>query len=136
VRLCCLPACPPALPAGLPTCLPAHLPACLRTCLPTCPPVLWLPIETTAQLPLWHSRRSSESFVDRLPLRHSHSRAIPRMRARAHVRPVGVLRRCAPGSLPTDNSFPDGFEYRWADGVGIKTPIKCTSTDYIDYVMT
>ena len=32
--------------------------------------------------------------------------------------------------------FPDGFEYRWADGVGIKTPIKCTSTDYIDYVMT
>mmetsp|Transcript_16384 Transcript_16384/g.24026 ORF Transcript_16384/g.24026 Transcript_16384/m.24026 type:complete len:236 (-) Transcript_16384:230-937(-) len=34
------------------------------------------------------------------------------------------------------DGFPDGFEYRWADGVGIKTPIKCTSTDYIDYVMT
>jgi MOB kinase activator 1 len=34
------------------------------------------------------------------------------------------------------DGFPDGFEYRWADGVGIKTPIKCTSTEYIDYVMT
>ena len=41
-----------------------------------------------------------------------------------------------PAPRRTAHRFPDGFEYRWADGVGIKKPIKCTSTDYIDYVMT
>ena len=31
--------------------------------------------------------------------------------------------------------FPSGFEYRWADGVKIKTPVKCSSPEYVDYVM-
>ena len=33
-------------------------------------------------------------------------------------------------------SFPPGFEYRWKDGVGIKTPIKCSGPEYVDYVLT
>lgn len=32
--------------------------------------------------------------------------------------------------------FPLGFEYLWADGVKIKTPLRCSSTEYVDYVMT
>ena len=32
--------------------------------------------------------------------------------------------------------FPPGFEYRWADGVKVKAPIKCSSPEYVDYVMT
>tara|TARA_B100000780_G_C21002573_1_gene401145 strand:- start:12 stop:692 length:681 start_codon:yes stop_codon:yes gene_type:complete len=32
--------------------------------------------------------------------------------------------------------FPTGFEYRWADGVTIKKPIRCSSPEYVDYVMT
>eukprot|EP00602_Paraphysomonas_sp_CaronLab_P000029 CAMPEP_0185026082 /NCGR_PEP_ID=MMETSP1103-20130426/9842_1 /TAXON_ID=36769 /ORGANISM="Paraphysomonas bandaiensis, Strain Caron Lab Isolate" /LENGTH=188 /DNA_ID=CAMNT_0027559535 /DNA_START=212 /DNA_END=778 /DNA_ORIENTATION=+ len=32
--------------------------------------------------------------------------------------------------------FPPGFEYFWADGVKIKNPIRCSSTEYVDYVMT
>jgi MOB kinase activator 1 len=32
--------------------------------------------------------------------------------------------------------FPVGFEYLWADGVVIKKPIRCSSTEYVDYVMT
>lgn len=32
--------------------------------------------------------------------------------------------------------FPAGFEYLWADGVTIRTPIKCSSTEYVEYVMT
>ena len=32
--------------------------------------------------------------------------------------------------------FPVGFEYLWADGVTIKKPIRCSSTEYVDYVMT
>ena len=32
--------------------------------------------------------------------------------------------------------FPQGFEYRWADGVSVKKPIRCSSPEYVDYVMT
>ena len=32
--------------------------------------------------------------------------------------------------------FPPGFEYRWADGVTIKRPIRCSSPEYVDYVMS
>ncbi|CAM9343109.1 unnamed protein product, partial [Ectocarpus fasciculatus] len=32
--------------------------------------------------------------------------------------------------------FPPGFEYLWADGVTVKTPIRCSAPQYIDYVMT
>jgi len=36
----------------------------------------------------------------------------------------------------TGDGFPPGFEYRWKDGVGIKTPIKCSGPEYVDYVLT
>jgi hypothetical protein len=29
-----------------------------------------------------------------------------------------------------------GFKFRWKDGVGIKTPIKCSGPEYVDYVLT
>ena len=32
--------------------------------------------------------------------------------------------------------FPPGFEYRWADGVNIIKPMRCSSPEYVDYVMT
>lgn len=32
--------------------------------------------------------------------------------------------------------FPAGFEYRWADGVTVKKPIRCSGAEYVDYVMT
>lgn len=32
--------------------------------------------------------------------------------------------------------FPSGFEYRWADGVRIVKPIRCSSTQYVDFVMS
>jgi len=31
--------------------------------------------------------------------------------------------------------FPAGFEYLWADGVKVTTPIKCSSPQYVEYVM-
>ena len=31
--------------------------------------------------------------------------------------------------------FPDGFEYRWAD-TEHKRPIRCSASDYVEYVMT
>ena len=32
--------------------------------------------------------------------------------------------------------FPPGFQYLWADGVKVRAPIKCSSPEYVDYVMT
>jgi MOB kinase activator 1 len=32
--------------------------------------------------------------------------------------------------------FPPGFEYRWADGVKITKPMRCSSPEYVDFVMT
>lgn len=32
--------------------------------------------------------------------------------------------------------FPPGFEYRWADGVHIVKPMRCSSPEYVDYLMT
>jgi hypothetical protein len=31
--------------------------------------------------------------------------------------------------------FPQGFEYRWADGVLVKTPIRCTPSEYVTFVL-
>jgi MOB kinase activator 1 len=31
--------------------------------------------------------------------------------------------------------FPKGFEYRWSDGKTIKTPIRCCTGEYVDFVM-
>jgi hypothetical protein len=44
---------------------------------------------------------------------------------------IGVSRSIGPG-----NGFPNGFEYRWADGRRFKSPISCSGPEYIDYVMT
>ena len=32
--------------------------------------------------------------------------------------------------------FPPGFQYLWADGVKVRSPIKCSSPEYVDFVMT
>jgi hypothetical protein len=32
--------------------------------------------------------------------------------------------------------FPPGFEYLWADGVKVRTPLRCSGPEYVDYVMT
>lgn len=37
-------------------------------------------------------------------------------------------------SKPGDG-FPPGFEYRWADGVTVIKPMRCSSPEYVDYVM-
>lgn len=31
--------------------------------------------------------------------------------------------------------FPPGFEYRWADGVNVVKPMRCSSPEYVEYVM-
>lgn len=28
------------------------------------------------------------------------------------------------------------FKYLWADGVAVKTPIKCSAPEYVDYLLT
>jgi hypothetical protein len=37
--------------------------------------------------------------------------------------------------LKPGEGFPKGFEYRWADGKKIKKPIRCSSSEYVQYVM-
>ena len=37
--------------------------------------------------------------------------------------------------LKPGEGFPKGFEYRWADGKTIKKPVRCSSSEYVDYVM-
>lgn len=34
------------------------------------------------------------------------------------------------------DGFPPGFQYLWADGTKVRTPIKCSSPEYVDYVMS
>lgn len=46
-----------------------------------------------------------------------------------------VVEFCTPASCPVMKAS-DFFEYRWADGVNIKTPIKCPAPEYVDYLMT
>ena len=45
-----------------------------------------------------------------------------------------VAEDAAKMSTEPGTGFPPGFEYRWKDGVGIKTPIKCTGHEYVQYV--
>jgi len=48
----------------------------------------------------------------------------------------GVLMdTCTPISCPTMSAGPK-FEYKWADGVRIKKPVRCSAPKYIDYMMT
>lgn len=42
---------------------------------------------------------------------------------------------CTPSSCPT-MSAGSKFEYKWADGVSIKKPIRCSAPKYIDLMMT
>lgn len=42
---------------------------------------------------------------------------------------------CTPVSCPSMTAGPK-FEYKWADGVKIKKPIKCSAPKYVDYMMT
>lgn len=37
---------------------------------------------------------------------------------------------------PTGDGFPQGFEYRWADGDKVTVPIRCSGPQYVDYVLT
>lgn len=48
----------------------------------------------------------------------------------------GVLMdTCTPACCPTMNAG-NKFEYKWADGVKIRKPIRCSAPKYIDYLMT
>jgi len=42
---------------------------------------------------------------------------------------------CTPTCCPTMSAGPR-FEYKWADGVRIKRPIRCSAPKYIDYMMS
>jgi MOB kinase activator 1 len=42
---------------------------------------------------------------------------------------------CTPVSCPSMTAGPK-FEYKWADGVKIRKPIKCSAPKYVDYMMT
>ena len=42
---------------------------------------------------------------------------------------------CTPVSCPSMTAGTK-FEYKWADGVKIKKPIKCSAPKYVDYMMT
>lgn len=41
---------------------------------------------------------------------------------------------CTPASCPCMNAGPR-FEYKWADGVRVKKPIRCHAPRYVDYMM-
>jgi MOB kinase activator 1 len=47
----------------------------------------------------------------------------------------GIVMETEMPSFGAGDGFPAGFEYLWADGVVIRTPIKCSSTEYVEYVM-
>ena len=38
--------------------------------------------------------------------------------------------------LAAGQGFPPGYEYLWADGVKVKNPLRCSGSEYVDYVMT
>jgi MOB kinase activator 1 len=48
----------------------------------------------------------------------------------------GIVLETELPSYKAGEGFPVGFEYLWADGVVIKKPIRCSSTEYVDYVMS
>ena len=39
-------------------------------------------------------------------------------------------------TCPVGDGFPQGFEYRWADGDKVKAPIRCSGPKYVDYVLS
>ena len=48
----------------------------------------------------------------------------------------GVLMdTCTPASCPTMTAGAK-YEYKWADGVRVKKPIRCSAPKYVDYLMT
>lgn len=48
----------------------------------------------------------------------------------------GIVTESGTPAKVAGEGFPPGFEYRWADGVKIKKPIRCSGPEYVDYVMT
>ena len=42
---------------------------------------------------------------------------------------------CTPVSCPTMTAGPK-YEYKWADGVKVKKPVRCSAPKYVDYLMT
>mmetsp|Transcript_15504 Transcript_15504/g.27550 ORF Transcript_15504/g.27550 Transcript_15504/m.27550 type:complete len:219 (+) Transcript_15504:200-856(+) len=47
----------------------------------------------------------------------------------------GIVAEDAARFTKPGDGFPPGFEYRWADGVNIVKPMRCSSPEYVDYVM-
>ena len=48
----------------------------------------------------------------------------------------GVVSDTAAGKYTkAGEGFPPGFEYRWMDGVRVKSPLRCSSPEYVAYVM-
>ena len=47
----------------------------------------------------------------------------------------GIITDMGLPSYRPGEGFPPGFEYLWADGVTVKTPIVCSSSEYAEYVM-
>lgn len=48
----------------------------------------------------------------------------------------GIVCECGIPRCPPGDGFPQGFEYRWADGEKITTPIRCSGPNYVDHVLT
>lgn len=48
----------------------------------------------------------------------------------------GIVCELGIPKCPVGEGFPEGFEYRWADGDKITTPIRCSGPHYVDYVLT
>ncbi len=46
-----------------------------------------------------------------------------------------LIEFCIPESCPTMSAGPK-YEYLWADGQNVKTPLKVSAAEYIDYLMT
>ena len=48
----------------------------------------------------------------------------------------GIVCDLGTPSCPLGDGFPNGFEYRWADGDKFKTPVRCSGPEYVDYALT
>ena len=48
----------------------------------------------------------------------------------------GIVSESNLPALGPGQGFPPGYEYRWADGVKIRTAIRCSAVQYVEYVMT
>jgi hypothetical protein len=78
---------------------------------------------------------------DLAPVRADRGRRVQGMCRFASRRVDGICpsrsipNRSLPQFTKPGEGFPPGFEYRWADGVAIVKPMRCSSPEYVDYVM-